>query len=206
MILSDHATSFTLTHFPDLFRVVIPIDIDRFSTLLSTHPNQLFVDSIICGLCEGFWPPADDNPKLYANIRDFPERPLSPSSLAFAHSQYNEEEHLGCFSELFATANNPLLPGMISVSVHMVPKKSGKLHLVVDHSAGDFSPNSHIARHDVHNDLDTVQHLGQNLVHFHHVHGHPPTWLFKSNVSQAYRCLPMHPAWQMWQVVIVDRV
>jgi hypothetical protein len=157
-------------------------------------------------LSKGFWPPVDDDPALYADVRDFSQRPLSPPSLTFARSQCEEEERLGCFSPPFATANDPLLPGMISVPVHTVPKKSGKLHLVVDHSAGDFSPDSHIARDDVHNDLDTVQHLGQNLVHFHHLHGYPPTWLFKSDVSQAYWQLLMHPAWQMRQVVTVDGV
>jgi hypothetical protein len=203
-ILNDPATTYTLTHFPHLFRIVTPINIDRFSSLLSTHPNRPFVDSVVRGLREGFWPPADEDPDLYLMSRDFPQRPLSPSSLNFARSQCEEEECLGRFSEPFAHSSDPLLPGMISVPVHTVPKKSGKLCLVVDHSAGDFSPNSHIARDDVHNDLDTVQHLGQNLVHFCLLHGHPPSWLFKSDVSQAYRRLPMHPVWQIRQVVTVD--
>ncbi|KAH9960229.1 hypothetical protein BGW80DRAFT_1134682, partial [Lactifluus volemus] len=162
-ILSDSATLFTLTNFPHLFQVVTPINVDLFASLLSSHPNRPFVDSVIRGLREGFWPPADDDPTLYATSRDFPERPLSPPSLAFARAQCDEEQRLGRFSHPFASADEPLLPGMISVPVHTVPKKSGKLRLVVDHSAGDFSPNSHIARDDVHNDLDTVQHLGQNL-------------------------------------------
>jgi hypothetical protein len=93
---------------------------------------------------------------------------------------------------------------MISVPVHTVPKKSGKLRLVVDHSAGDFSPNSHISRDHVHNDLDTVHHLAHNLLHFQAVHGRAPRWLFKSDVSQAYRQLPMHPAWQMRQVITTN--
>jgi hypothetical protein len=93
---------------------------------------------------------------------------------------------------------------MISVPVHTVPKKSGKLRLVVDHSAGVFSPNSHISRDDVHNDLDTVHHLAHNLLLFRATYGHSPRWLFKSDVSQAYRRLPMHPAWQMRQVVTVN--
>jgi hypothetical protein len=93
---------------------------------------------------------------------------------------------------------------MISVLVHTVPKKSGKLQLVVDHSAGDFSPNSHISRDDVHNNLNTVHHLTHNMLHFHKVHGRPPRWIFKSDVSQVYRHLPMHPAWQMHQVITTN--
>ncbi|KAH9970694.1 hypothetical protein BGW80DRAFT_1327507 [Lactifluus volemus] len=205
-ILSDPSTVSALSDHSHLFRVVTPIKIDRFASLLSSHPNRAFVDSVINGLRNGFWPPADDDPNSYRSSRDFPQRPLSPSSLDFVRSQCEEEESLGRFSEPFATADDPLLPGMISVPVHTVPKKSGKLRLVVDHSAGEFSPNSHIAREDVHNALDTVQHLGQNLLHFLSLHGYSPRWLFKSDVSQAYRRLPMHPAWQMRQVVTVDGV
>ncbi|KAI0295540.1 hypothetical protein BC826DRAFT_281717 [Russula brevipes] len=40
----------------DLFDVVTPINIDRFASLLAGHPNRPFVDTVICGLREGFWP------------------------------------------------------------------------------------------------------------------------------------------------------
>jgi hypothetical protein len=56
----------------------------------------------------------------------------------------------------------------------------------------------------VHNNLDTVYHLGNNLVHFRSFAPTAPLWLLKSDVSQAYRRLSMHPAWQMRQVVTVD--
>jgi hypothetical protein len=71
----------------------------------------------------------------------------------------------------FSSDSDPLLPGLISVHVHTVPTKSGKLRLVVDLSAGVFSPNSHISRHDIQNDLVSVHHVAHNLLLFHATHG-----------------------------------
>jgi hypothetical protein len=64
-ILRDPDTVYTLTHFPDLFKVVTPINVKRFSSLLDSHPNCPFVDSVVRGLTDGFWPLADDDPELY---------------------------------------------------------------------------------------------------------------------------------------------
>ena len=33
---------------------------------------------------------------------------------------------------------------------------------------------------------------------------HTPHWLFKSDVSAAYHCWPMHPLWQLKQIVTID--
>jgi hypothetical protein len=128
----------------DPFEVVTPINIDHFASRLAGHPNRPFIDSVIRGLREGFWSPAHDHPDLYPPSRKFPQQPLFPASASFCA----EEERLGRFSRPFSTGTGGghLLSGMISVSVpvHTVPKKSGKLQLVVNHSAGEFSPDSHI--------------------------------------------------------------
>jgi hypothetical protein len=178
-ILSHPLTVFTLRECRHLFAIVTPINVSQLELLLASHPNRAFVDSILTGLKDGFWPPADEDLDLHPQSRDFPQHPLSPRSLEFAHSQCTEEEHLGWFSPPFSSSADPLLPGMISILVHTVPKKSGKLRLVVDHSAGDFSPNSHIVRDDVHNDLDTILHLGHNLLHLRHSFGTVPVWLLQ---------------------------
>ena len=47
--------SATISNNPDLFKVVSPIDVDHFLSLLVNHPNQPFVDSVCLGLREGFW-------------------------------------------------------------------------------------------------------------------------------------------------------
>ncbi|KAI0037986.1 DNA/RNA polymerase, partial [Auriscalpium vulgare] len=196
----------TLHDHPELFKIVTPINIDRFEALLTSHPNRPFVESVLCGLREGFWPFAEGDPNAYPVTRDFPERRLSPEDLEFAERQCLEEEHLERFSPPFGSPGSPLLPGMCNVPVHAVPKKSGKLRLVVDHSAGEFSPNSHIDRDDVHVRLDTVQHLAHNLIAVRQRHGSIPIWLWKSDVQQAYRRIPMHPLWQLRQIVTVNGV
>src|SRR5882724_10192994 len=54
--LHNTAALATLNSHPHLFKIVTPIRVDRFESLLESHPNQLFVVSICKGLCEGFWP------------------------------------------------------------------------------------------------------------------------------------------------------
>jgi hypothetical protein len=46
------------TH-PDLFKITCNINIKKFNELLKDHPNQLFMQSVITGLTEGFWPWAE---------------------------------------------------------------------------------------------------------------------------------------------------
>lgn len=48
-----------------LFRIVTPINIDHLSSLLTNHPNQPFVRSVLTGLHEGFWPWADTQHDVY---------------------------------------------------------------------------------------------------------------------------------------------
>jgi hypothetical protein len=137
-ILSHPSTVFTLREFHHLFAVVTPIDVSRLESLLTSHPNRLFVDSVRTGLKEGFWPPADKDPDLYPQSRDFPQHLLFPWSLKFARSQCAEAERIGRFSPPFSSSAVPLLPGMISLPVHTLPKKSGKLCLVIDQFSWGF--------------------------------------------------------------------
>ncbi|VDC07992.1 unnamed protein product [Peniophora sp. CBMAI 1063] len=197
--LHDSVAAATLASRPDLFSIVTPVNIIAFEAHLSTHPNRAYVASVVRGLREGFWPyiAADLEPPV---IRDFPERSLTPEHLAFAVKQRDVERSLDRFSAPF----KELLPGMINVPVHVVPKQSGKLRLVVDHSAGDDSPNSFIPKHDVHVKLDTVRDLMHNLLVHRRRSGNKPVWIFKSDVSQAYRRMPIHPLAQLRQIVTID--
>ncbi|VDC04894.1 unnamed protein product [Peniophora sp. CBMAI 1063] len=199
-VLNDPIANTTLASHPHLFAVVTPINIKNFESSLSSHPNQPYVQSVIRGLREGFWPYIDgdlDRPL----IRDHPERDLEPAHLAFAKEQRDEERALHRFSPSFPE----LLPGMINVPVHVVPKPhSNKFRLVVDHSSGNFSPNSFIPKHDVHVKLDTVRDLLRNMLTHRRRFGKKPVWIFKSDVSQAYRRLPVHPLAQLRQVVTID--
>jgi hypothetical protein len=60
----------TIRENPHLFKIVMPINIDRFEELLIMHPNRLFVDSVCRGLREGFWPWADTHYDTYPSVVD----------------------------------------------------------------------------------------------------------------------------------------
>ncbi|CCM06786.1 uncharacterized protein FIBRA_09085 [Fibroporia radiculosa] len=53
---SDFQVTTTLDLYSHLFTVITPINVDRFESLLESHPNQPFVKSVCHALREGFWP------------------------------------------------------------------------------------------------------------------------------------------------------
>ena len=66
----------TIHEFSHLFKIVTPINVDRFGFLLRDHPNRHFVDSVLRGLRDGFWPCADTHADEYPITRDFGNYPL----------------------------------------------------------------------------------------------------------------------------------
>jgi hypothetical protein len=97
---------------------------------------------------------------------------------------------------------------MYSTPVNAVPKpRSEKLRLVNDHSAGSYSLNSMISREDVAGaKMDSISDLIGALIRYRREHPNIVLVLFKSDVSAAYRRLPLHPLWQIKQIVTVDGV
>ncbi len=80
-----------------------------------------------------------------------------------------------------------------------------KLHLVNDHSAGLNSLNSLIPTEGGFVILDNLSDLGANIcATMHERLGLRPKLVWKSDALQAYRCLPMHPCWQVCQVTLID--
>ncbi|KAH7903895.1 hypothetical protein BJ138DRAFT_1188331 [Hygrophoropsis aurantiaca] len=190
----------TIRDFPHLFKIVCPINIPVFKSLLVDHPNQPFVNSVCTALEHGFWPRADTS-QDYPSTCDNPNRPPQSDELTdFITKQFEEEVRLERFSEPFGL---DLLPGMYNVPVHAVPKPhSDKFRLVVDHSAGQYSLNSMIERSLIAGvKLDGMQSLGRSLLRFREEHPHDILMMFKSDVSAAYRRMPMHFLWQIKQVV-----
>src|SRR6266436_3485035 len=95
---------------------------------------------------------------------------------------------------------------MVAQPVFTVPKKgSVKLCLVNDHSAGSKSLNSLIPTEGGFVVLDNLSDLGANIQW--RLRRNPeskPKFLWKSDASQAYRHLPMHPCWQVRQATFID--
>ena len=87
--------------------------------------------------------------------------------------------------------------------IHAVPKPgSSKFCLVTDHSAGQFALNNMISREDIAGvTLDNVQALGNALRYLRQQEPDLDLILWKANVSEVYRRMPMHPLWQIKQIV-----
>ena len=194
----------TITDNADLFQVHTPIKVDVFEALLKNHPNQPFVRSVCAGLRDGFWPWADtlreDLPSTHDESRPTPS---DVRQADFIRDQCLKERHKGYFSRSFGT---DLLPGMYSMPIHAVPKPNSEdLRLVTDHSAGPFSLNSMIDHSEVTGyPLDNMRHLGEMLLDVRRSVGDVPMTLWKSDIADAYRLLPMSPFWQIKQINTVD--
>ena len=189
---------------PDLFKIVCQIRVDVFKQLLTHHLNQPFIDSVIVGLWEGFWPFADTMKEGYPKLWDGLYWPLkTEKERLFLMEQVETEITARHLSKSFGT---DLLLGMYSPLVHAIPKLDSELlWLIIDHSSGDFSPNLMIACEDIAGvHLDGIHSLGASILQIkaHDLEGEPI--LFKSNVSAAYRQLPMHPLYQILQVIMVN--
>ena len=121
-----------------------------------------------------------------------------PRHLQFMKEQRDKGIRLSHFSSAFSA----LLPGMMSIPLWVIPKPHlDKWHLVVDHSVGDYSPNLFISPDNASVHLGTLHVLRKALLKIRAHHGNVHLVLFKTDISQAYLCLPVHPLWQMCQIV-----
>lgn len=200
--LKNEIINSTLASHPHLFQVTTPIRVSVLNDLLADHPNQSFVDSVCHGLLHGFWPFADTSKTTLPTTLDVHEYISEPTHIEFARQQRENEIALGRFSPSFPM----LLPGMMAVPVHVVPKpNSDKLRLVVNHSAEPFSRNQMIDKARAAVPLDGMHEFGHALLKFREEVGPDEELVaFKSDVKEAYRLLPMAPHWQMKQIVKFD--
>ena len=81
--------------------------------------------------------------------------------------------------------------------IHAVPKPHSTDHrLVTNHSAGEFLLNSMIKQEDISGfPLDNMTHLGEMLLNKKAEFPEEKLTLFKSDIVDTYRDLPMHPLW-----------
>ena len=102
----------TIDRHPGLFTVDTPINTDEFEGLLTNHPNPLFVQSVVKGLRNEFWPWADTRLGEYPDTLDesLPD-PKDSRELEFICAQRDKEIEAGRFSSSFGDK----LPGMYIV-------------------------------------------------------------------------------------------
>ncbi|KIK75203.1 hypothetical protein PAXRUDRAFT_173487 [Paxillus rubicundulus Ve08.2h10] len=172
-----------------------------FEALLADHLNPPFVRSVCQGLREGFWPFANTHLNEWPVTWDNSHRPLkTQAEKDFITAQIHKELEADRYSAPFGPE---LLPGMYSMPIHAVPKPgTDKYRLVTDHSAGEFALNNVIRCEDIAGvTLDNIQDLGNALWLFHRSNPHEELVIWKADVLEAYHLIPMHPLWQVKQVV-----
>ncbi len=119
-------------------------------------------------------------------------------------SRYRDEEiEAGRLLEPFSP---DLLPGMYSTPVHAVPKPhSDDFRMVSNMSSGSYAPNQMIRHSDIAGScLDGLHTLFSAILRYRQKfpdNSKKILIVFKSDVSKAYRLCPMHPLWQLKQVV-----
>ena len=191
--LNDPAAHQTIFEYPSLFKIITPMNVDLLEHLLSDHPNPAFVKSVCISLHEGFWPWADtlkdSYPPTYDGARP---TPCDDKKADFIHAQQDIEISKNHFSASFGP---DLFPGMYCMPAHAIPKpNSMDLHMVTDHSTGPFSLNS-MVDHDqvIGYPMDNITHMGEVLAHHRLTTSARRTVVWKSNITEAYCLIPLHP-------------
>ncbi|TDL23316.1 DNA/RNA polymerase, partial [Rickenella mellea] len=186
---------------PHLFKIVTLIKVNAFRDLLKHHPNKRLVSSACRGLQEGFWPwatyPLSDYPLTNDEAQELFHDPVHQDIL---REKVQGEVRAGRYSESFGPL---LLPGMYNMPVWIVHRNE-KPRLICDQSAGNFSPNSMIPKHERTLFLDTIQSYGRAIRRAKHAQPDRAVILVKSDVARGYRNMPVHPYFQALQIVKCD--
>ena len=159
---------------------------------------------VITGLTEEFWPwgePQEGYPVTHCEVQ---HPPRNDQECDFLLEQHEKEIKARCFSEPFLE----LLPGINVVPVHTIPKLVGKLCLIVDHSAGSCLISCMIDQDSISGvKLDGIKTLGDSIRAFcaNQLNSLAPLILCKSDVTAAYRQIPMHPLWQIKQAICINK-
>jgi hypothetical protein len=201
--LDDEPVARTIRENPHLFQIVTPIRVDIFESYLTSHPNQNFVKSVCDGLRKGFWPWAVTPSPGYPTVNDESRpAPTDEKKADFLRAQRDLEVSKGRFSSSF----KHLLPGMYCMPIYAVPKPhSSDFRLVTDQSYGKYSLNSMIKHEKVTGyPLDNMVHFGEMLMDLERREPGEERVIWKSDIAEAYRILPMHPCWQIKQVNRID--
>ncbi|KAF9031320.1 hypothetical protein BJ165DRAFT_1358366 [Panaeolus papilionaceus] len=199
---SNPAASNTIASHPSLFKIVSPVKLPAFLDYVADHPNPSFIHSVSKMFTDGAFPHAI-LPDHYPEICDMSSPPpADPDQAAFLISQRDLE----CAKDRYSKGFENLEPGMYVMPVHAVPKDDGRnLRLVTDHSKGEFSLNSMIEKSRLGSvPLDGMKAFGSDLIRIHNRFPDSKFVAWKSDVSEAYRLIPMHPLWQIKQVEFID--
>ncbi|RDB21877.1 hypothetical protein Hypma_010992 [Hypsizygus marmoreus] len=197
-LLHDPILQSSLTSLRDAVKVETPFDVDKLESMLHDHPNQPFVESVVRGLRDGFWP--FDEGEWKVELEEFVGNySTEEPDLDAIHAFRDKEEAAGRWSG--PLADSELLPGM-KISPMFVIWQNNKARVITDHSGSGI--NDGIPKADAHVKYDDMHPFGQTL---HDVRAANPgrrIITYKSDVASAFLNLPAHPLWQLRQVVSVE--
>ncbi|OCH83580.1 hypothetical protein OBBRIDRAFT_702714, partial [Obba rivulosa] len=154
-LLLDPDIQAALHRYRDHIKVETPFDVDKLESFLHDHPNQPFVESVLFGLRNGFWPLDDGEWKIELEevIDNYSSEPADLDSIrAFR----DKEQDTGRWSPELSE----LLPGM-KISPMFVVWRDDKARVVTDHSASGL--NDGIPRAEAKVRYDNMHDFGDEL-------------------------------------------
>ena len=197
-LLQDQKIQVSLLAMKDHIKVETPFNVNKLESMLTDHPNQPFVQSVMTGLREGFWPLNDGEWKV--ELKEVIDNYSTDEGDLDTICNFRDKgRSAGHWSD--ELSDSELLPGM-KMSPMFVVWQNGKAHVVTDHSGSGI--NDGIPKSKAKVPYDDMHPFGQSL---HDAHTDNPSHCiitFKSDVASAFLNLPAHPLWQLRQVVIVE--
>ncbi|KAI9103856.1 hypothetical protein DFS34DRAFT_682904 [Phlyctochytrium arcticum] len=189
--IEQHIMHTVIDNHPELFTIVSPINIAAFEHYLFSptcpHPNLALCRSVLDGLNNGFWP--------FAEVSGlWQEAPITSRRRGCHWSLLIGHRH--------AATILPPIPSRLAPEPH----QPHKLRLISDHSfPRGRSVSDTIPVHERKVQYDTVQDHARMLrflesrgIVTHEMH------LWKGAIEGAFRLLPMHVLWMLWQLIEID--
>lgn len=192
-VLADPAVAGTIDRAPHLFKISSPFRLPALRALLLAHPNRPLIDSVLQGFETGFWPGHSGDFSSFDSSASLPS--LSDDDHEFIATQLHKDFEAGYLSEPF----DELLPGMVVSPMFVVRLEGRKPRAVVDQTASGL--NAGVSKEVARVTYDTIAELGR-LMRYRRRRGEAgeQALLWKSDVSGAFRTLPVALQWQVRQV------
>jgi hypothetical protein len=192
----------TLHQFPHRYKIYRRVNSNLLRKLLEDHPNRPLIDSFLKGFETGFWPGSDG---VSSEILEKYSKAGNYSSLNDFENEFAEtlekEIHEGRISEGYPV--DEFVHGVNGIIPQGSVEKRDSLERrpITDFSfGGNSSINSTIPKSERTVRYDTPEDL-INILRHHRIQGNleGAVNFFKSDMSKAFRHLPMHRLWQLKQ-------
>jgi hypothetical protein len=197
-LINDPTIQAALRASADYIKVSTPFDVDKFERMLSDHPNQPFVRSVTKGMREGFWPCDEGDWKL--ELEEVIDNQVGSTEDLHALRAFRDRE---IEAERWSTPIPGLVPGM-KVSPMFVAWQNEKPRVITDHARSHVNDGIPAAEAKV--KYDDMRSFGGALHYAQLDNPGRRLILYKDDIATAFLNLPVHPIWQLRQVVSLDDV